>query len=165
MAELLTMDLSGLDKLKTFSRKMLERSKDLTPVFQVGDEVFRAMEHEQFATEGVYLLGHEWKPLNPQYLTEKLRHNPPPAPFGILYRTGAMYESFTSPGGDHIARISPREATYGSADPKAKWHQEGTKKMPRRQIVKATNLMMQRMTRLAITYILRGRMPRPEVSD
>ncbi len=157
MAEVLHMDLSGLPFWTTLTHDMLTRLQDLSPVFEAGDSWFRAEMDEQFQTQGAYLQGGtEWAPLSPEYAKRK---PPPPAPFGILYRSGDLYRSLSVEGGDHIKVIAPQEAAYGSSVPYGKYHQDGTEKMPQRKIIILLNKMRQRFARGALAYIMSGRSP------
>lgn len=64
-----------------------------------------------------------------------------PAPFkaaeampAYLFRTGALMESFVTLRGED-AIIKTHEAAFGTSVPYAKFHQFGTEKMPKREII------------------------------
>ncbi|WP_428042790.1 phage virion morphogenesis protein [Candidatus Avelusimicrobium fimicolum] len=76
--------------------------------------------------------GIAWEPLKPEYKTWKSRI----VPFGTLVFSGEMADSFREKGArGNIERIDDFEASYGSSNKLAKYHQYGTKFMPARQIV------------------------------
>lgn len=157
MAEVLHMDLQGLPFWTTLSHDMLTRSQDLSPVFEAGDSWFRAEMAKQFETQGAYLQGGtEWAPLSVEYAKRK---PPPPAPFGILYRSGDLYRSLANEGGKHIKLIAPQEAAYGSSVEYGRYHQSGTEKMPQRKIIIVLNRLRQAFRQASLTYIMTGRSP------
>jgi len=85
----------------------------------------------QFDTEGVHLTGRPWAPLSPRYLAWKIRNGLDPRK---LRATGSMERTFTgSPF--PIEVYGPTSARFGSDDPKAKFHQSGTRFMPQRRIL------------------------------
>lgn len=97
---------------------------------KVGDVVSENM-LEQFLTEGAHLGGKPWAPLSPPYLAYKLRNGLYPE---RLTATGDMASSFIRRP-MAVETYGEREATFGSDDPKAAFHQRGTRKMPQRQII------------------------------
>jgi hypothetical protein len=97
---------------------------------KVGDEIAEHMA-EQFATEGAHLTGKAWAPLSPPYLRWKVRHGLHPE---RLRATDALVSSLISRP-MAVEEYSPLEAKFGTDDPKARFHQGGTKFMPQRKII------------------------------
>jgi len=107
--------------------------KDLTPVWGKVHEVFIAFVKRVFETEGGYV-GDAWKPLSPAYAKWKARHTPNK---GILQLRGQLFASLTEPQhSDHVFRSGPSWAEYGTRVLYAKFHQTGTRQMPRRPPIK-----------------------------
>lgn len=81
-------------------------------------------ERDWFETEG----DGGWKPLSPRYAETKERLYPGRT---ILRRTDELYESLTEPS--RAARLAgPDALVFGSDDPVAGYHYDGTEKMPKR---------------------------------
>jgi len=155
--ELLKLELDGLQKFDTLTSEMVARAQDLSPAFEAGDEAFRAEMNEQFETQGAYLQGGDtWAPLSPEYAKRKPK---PPAPFGILYRSGDLWKSLSEEGGDHVKIVQPDSGTYGSSIPYGKYHQTGGDKLPQRKIIIVRTRLKAFMARAALGWILRGKTP------
>lgn len=104
---------------------------DLRPFFEAEGEVFRERTDRQFRSEGALLGG--WAALVPWYEAYKERVRPGRR---ILVFDGDLRRSMVEPGAEHnINRIGPRRAAFGSDDFKAQFHEYGTRKMPRRQMI------------------------------
>lgn len=152
MAELITLDLTGLPQWQALTQQMIARAQDLRPVFEVMHDAWVTEEIEQFTTEGGYF-GEPWAPLNPAYAERKRKQY---GALPILIRTGRLLKSFIGEGGEHIKRITADEAEFGSAVPYAQYHQTGTDTMPQRIEVKATDALKQVGFHSAVKYILTG---------
>lgn len=106
---------------------------DLSPIFEVVGELYLGWTYDQFFTEGD-AGGTPWPDLSEAYLEEKLRENP--FALNILQRTNEMHLSFIRRGyTNNVWDINAQEAVFGSLDPKARWHQTGTSRMPARPII------------------------------
>jgi hypothetical protein len=118
---------------------------DFRPIFeQIADDVFEPRTMARFADEGADVGG--WQELAES--TVKARTRGPGLRRGkrkgvatlgklvdvlgfglpILVESGALMESFTKQGRDHVERIEPKLMEWGSADPIAIFHQTGTGK-------------------------------------
>lgn len=85
---------------------------------------------ENFARSGALVGG--WRALSPEYASWKLsKYGVRP----ILVLTGAMRESLRLGGRGNILRATKTRGTFGSSDRKVRFHQEGTRRMPRRQVI------------------------------
>lgn len=73
-----------------------------------------------------------WPPLADSTKAYKARHDLDPR---ILHATEAMRRSFTEESGDHVEMITQDELHFGSSDPKARFHQDGTSRMPQRRVM------------------------------
>lgn len=111
---------------------------DFTDVFKQCAIVFRRSMGSLFANTGGRVNASRlieqpaWAPLSPKYKQWKQRI----VPFGTLVFSGSMASSFTDKGANYnIEQIGKKEAVFGSNHPLAKFHQYGTRKMPKRPIV------------------------------
>jgi phage gpG-like protein len=126
--------------VEVFGDKIVERellrfshaAENMRPAGQEFMDYMRGIEREQFNTQGASGSG-GWAPLKPATVAQKARRGHDPR---ILRATGALFGSLTSRGGpNHLEKISANEWFYGTSDPKAKFHQKGTRRMPRRPVI------------------------------
>lgn len=99
---------------------------DLEPLWELVKPIAASVEEEQFATQGEGA----WPALSESTLAEKEAGGWPADP---LVRTGSLKDSLTDPG--LAADTGPRHMVYGTDVPYAIFHQEGTSRMPQRQVV------------------------------
>lgn len=91
---------------------------------------FHEMEGRRFRAEGP-----GWAPLAPSTVTERTR-----AGYGgahpILRRTDLLANSLNRTGAEGaVVRVEPDELFVGTNDPKARFHQEGSSRLPQRLVV------------------------------
>lgn len=142
-------DVDGAFAVAQRLRAMGRRARNLTPVWpEVGDAVASTM-RSQFDLEGREL-GTRWAPLNPQYRAWKVAEGLNPQ---ILVATGAMRQKFRSRP-MNVERYSPTEATFGSRDRIAMFHQYGTRRMPARPILYATDPLRREIAVLLRRHIV-----------
>lgn len=125
--------------------------EDWRPLWRDLGAELRAIEETAFATEGATVEGGGWEPLSPAYAQWKATHHPGRP---ILELTGALKESLTRLGGDHIERYNRRSMVFDTRDPKALWHQLGTSKMPARSPVGLSEADKRRITRNALRWVV-----------
>lgn len=165
--ELLHLDLQGIENVRARVAGAAERARDLTPVWDLAHSIFVDEMVDQFTTQGQALLGTPWVPLNPKYAEKKHRiWGEPPAPLGILYRSGELFQSLTDDGHEaHIKVIEPGGAIFGSTIPYGMYHQTGAVihaqdgsswHLPQRKIVHMRERTKKWILRAAVSYILRG---------
>lgn len=153
MAESISLEVEGLIQQKDRFGKMRERAHDLTPVWEQAHDAFMIEMDEQFRTEGAYFLGGGWAPLSPEYAKRKPK---PPAPFGILYRSGDLYRSLATEGAGHVKRLTPTDAVMGTVDEKAKWHQVGDARLPQRKILQMRQEFKKFVVRTTMKFLVTG---------
>ena len=95
---------------------------DMRPAWESIGDIFRAFMRQVFRSQGSYG-GSAWQPLNPAYaMYKRRRYGSKP----ILQATGALMASFTNKASpEHVARIGPSFAEFGSRTRYAKAHQFG----------------------------------------
>lgn len=177
--ELLTLETRGIGERAAFFRGAAARAEDLTPVWDFTHDVWLHEIAQQFLTQGRYFGGEEWAPLNPQYARKKLRDmgGPPPAPLGILYKTGHLFEALTNAGsGEHIFAKDAQSVLLGATGEAARiggYHQRGAvievhdeeggsrmATLPVRKIIGMRERFKATVFRAAVTYITGGQLPR-----
>lgn len=131
--------------------RIIGAMRDLSPFYeQVLEPDFYEMQARRFSTEG----GEDpWARLSDQYAAWKARHFPGQP---ILVATGALRAGLTSQGGaGNVRRIDATTMEVGTSDPKAPFHQFGTSRMPRRQVIDFTGTDERRWQDLAERYFER----------
>jgi len=109
--------------------QMIERSRDFKPVFRWAKRELGLMNGANFAQGGLPVGG--WAPLDPQYAEWKSR-NFPGRPDMVLSKK--LFNSLRNLNGP-ANRINDTTAEFGTHVEYAKFHQYGTNKMPKRQLV------------------------------
>ena len=130
--------------------------QDLTPVYQKDvHQIFMDMEKRHFATEGAHA-GVQFVPLNPGYAAWKAKQLEGSRP--ILQFTTRMYASLAFEGSsDHVVRVGPSFAEYGTRVPWARHHQFGTKKMPKRLVIPPlTKAEGERIVDAILIHVIKG---------
>lgn len=122
--------IDGDRRVEQLLTEMIDRSTGMEAAWPAVGDVIADHMATQFATEGAHLTGKPWAPLSPPYLAWKLAHGGN----GILRLSDAMVSSLISRP-MAVEEYGPDWATFGTNDPKAKFHQGGTKKMPQRKII------------------------------
>lgn len=84
-----------------------------------------------------------WQPLKPATVRQRGSARP------ILIRTGRLKGSFKK------AKVSKDVGVLRNVDPVAKYHQEGTRKMPRREIIGVTDKFKGALQRVVSNYIFK----------
>lgn len=116
-------------------RALADRLRDLRPAWGQVLSYMRLSTARQFASEGAHKQT-PWTPLNPQYAARKSRKYPG---MPILRASDEMFESLIDFGSrNSIAEIELQSLTYGTRDPKARFHKTGTARMPARPFVLVT---------------------------
>lgn len=99
---------------------------DLEPLWELVKPVMASVEEDQFGSQGQGA----WPGLAESTVEQKSRLGWPADP---LVRTGNLKESLVDPG--RAAESGPRQMVYGTDVEYAIFHQSGTTKMPRREVI------------------------------
>lgn len=124
----LAMDVDGFAGTTRLFSEMQRRGRSLYPVLrQVADD-FLEMEREQFRSEGARAA--IWKPLSAATVRQRGTAHP------ILNETSALRDSLTIEGARNAVRvITATSLLAGTDDPKATYHQTGTRNMVERRVI------------------------------
>lgn len=125
---LLEFDFYGDTQVSRTLEGFTDRIDDASEAFDAMGDRLAAAEEQQFASEGGYGSG-GWAPLSPEYASWKARRFPGKP---ILERTGDLREDLTSRPFS-IDVVETNMAVFGSAVEYARYHQNGTSKMPQRR--------------------------------
>lgn len=139
----LTFSVVGVMQMDRRLSRFQDVVSDYRPVLRDIGGLFRKIEEEQFLSEG----HGRWRPLAPATLRRK--KGP-----GILRESGRLFDSLTSPGGEHEEEISKTEGRWGTAVPYAIFHQTGTSKMPTRPPIDFREEDKREITRLVQRFIV-----------
>lgn len=126
-----------------------DRLDDLRPAWRTALIYLRRATKEQFASQGGRS-GDGWAPLTPAYAARKARIFPGKP---ILRATDAMFNSLIGQTENTVVEFDALEFTYGTRDPKARYHQDGTPRMARRRILTVTEEDRRQLRRIANAYI------------
>ena len=109
--------------------QMIRRSQDFRPVFAWAKGYLKRANALNFTTSGLMVGG--WDPLDARYAAWKgLRYPGKP----ILQQSGALFKSLSDLNGPENY-MGFKRAEFGTSVEYAKFHQYGTSKMAKRQIV------------------------------
>lgn len=125
----LRIEGAGFEPLTLALDRFGDNISNPQPLFEAIADSFARSQEDNFSSSGAVHGG--WAPLSPRYAAWKSARYPG-AP--ILTLTGQLRASMTSrPFGVEI--IDSRRMVVGTAVPYAKYHQQGTSKMPQRKII------------------------------
>lgn len=146
--------INGDRRVRQLLSEMVDRTRGVEVIWpKVGDVIADNLDR-QFDTEGMHFLGHTWAPLKPSYRRWKIRNGYDPR---RLHQTGAMRASLTSRP-MAVEEYFPFRAVFGTDDEKAAFHQDGTRFMPQRQIIRVTEDMADDVSSVIARYIFENRL-------
>lgn len=120
--------VTGLVKTQAHLDGIARRAQDFTPVFLWAQDELRRANAKNFSSNGLPVGG--WAPLSPPYAAWKAAHGGGPP----MQRTGRLFRSLVSLSGPPNT-ITPMWARFGTEVDYAGFHQYGTRKMPKREVV------------------------------
>jgi phage gpG-like protein len=130
--------------------KMAFRMVAYEPVFEKLKIKVRTGNAFNFAVQGSLYGG--WTPLAPYTVQDRIKHGfGGPAP--ILVRDGSLMDSLTTLDGPPNV-IGPESATFGTDISYAKFHQYGTHRMPKREIMPDPMALAPFAARLVLNQIV-----------
>ena len=145
------VDTEGIEETVDDLEDIADRGKDFRPVFRkIADDVAKSSA-ENFTTQGLPVGG--WAPLDTQYAAWKSKHAPGAPP---MIRSGNLFRSVSQSRGVALD-INKHRASYGTKVEYAKFHQYGTTKMPKRQIIFVPQDADREWSGMAKDYVVDGR--------
>jgi hypothetical protein len=119
----------GIKELRRQLEDAAARGTDPQPALRQAADDFRRAESN-------YLARVRWAPLDPQYAAWKARNGYGTRP-GVL--TGGLLDSLTKEGDRyHFERVTADRLEVGTKNPVARLFDKGTKRQPKRKLVKLT---------------------------
>jgi hypothetical protein len=145
--------VSGVAQARRALSDMRARAQNGLPAWQVFLDWFAHENRIQFGTRGARW-GTPWAPLSPTYLRRKRADG---WQGDTLVREGNLLRSLADrPMG--IERMDQKSVTAGTKDRPARYHQSGTKYMPKRELFNARAVLASGAPQLAVrSWILTGR--------
>lgn len=143
------VDVSGGTHLIGTISGIIRRISEPRPALnEVGDSI------ERKAARAFQQEGPGWAPLKPATNRDRVRRGYPPA-HPILERTGGLRRSASEQGGSHRRRYKgTRSIEVGSADPKAAFHQFGTRRMAARPFFRITRVEITTWRIMAANHVM-----------
>lgn len=136
----LDIELAGDVQLRRELLRWSDAVSDASPAFraiaqrgsgEAGVYSLRGIERRQFDSQGEFASG-GWAPLAPATVRLKARKG---LSRRVLRATGALEASLVGPGPGHVEIVQPHQLVFGTSDRKARFHQSGTRRMPRRRVL------------------------------
>jgi len=113
----------------------LERLRDLRPAWRSLLPYLRRATERTFASLGGRI-GEAWAPLSREYERWKVVRYPGKP---ILRASDEMFDSLVNETGDSVMDIERQTFSYGTRNRKAKYHQKGGGRLPRRKMLAVTD--------------------------
>jgi len=142
--------ITGEKKAIAAFEGMILRGKDFAPVLEWAKKDLQKSFATNFASNGLLVGG--WAPLDPEYAGWK-QVRFPGAP--TLVQTGELFRSLTTD--NFSGSIKPNEIIIGTNLRYAKFHQYGTSKMPKREIVFEPKGFARELAKRAAQWVVKGK--------
>jgi phage gpG-like protein len=146
MATEIVIHVDGITDLVGSLEALATRVEDLSPAWQEIRERFVTYEENWFESQG----NGNWPQLSKDYAEWKHKHFPGEP---ILVRTGRLRETVTEPD---ILIIEPNRVTFGTSDPVAAAHQDGTGRLPVRKVIDVSDGEIDEWADIIKQHILEG---------
>lgn len=133
----ISFEVAGAAPLQSAMVSFGNDIKDLSPAWDEVGDIVRGNFGDQFLTQGALYGtgGGGWAPLAPSTQRDRARHGYNPT-WPILQRDDTLFDSLVIKGSlGNINEVRADGASFGTRIPYARFHQDGTRKMPRRQVV------------------------------
>jgi len=145
----ISVEVSGDERAIASFSAMILRGKSFAPVLEWAKADLRKSFATNFASNGLLVGG--WAPLDAEYAAWKSVRFPG-AP--TLVQTGELFRSLSTDNFSGAAR--PNEIVIGTNLRYAKFHQYGTSKMPKREIVFEPKGFARELAKRAAQWVVRG---------
>jgi phage gpG-like protein len=150
----LLLDVAGDRQLDRTLLRMAGRADDMSDALGAVGDMLAGAETRQFSSQGTYASG-GWAPLAPSTLARK-------AALGqgdrILVATGELRDSLTrrTGGGNALREVTPSSLVFGTTVPYARFHQQGTGRMPQRRPLELTEGDRRQSVRILQRFVTDG---------
>ena len=141
-----------IEKVQNLIADIQDRCTDARPVFKWAHQVLKKTFAENFTTQGLPVGG--WSPLDAEYAGWKARRLPGRP---TLIRSGELFRSLSELSDPSVNEINKLSATFGTGLQYAKFHQYGTEKMPKRQILFIPQSFADDFAEKLVNYIVEGK--------
>lgn len=146
------IDVAGVQVVSRDLARARHRVGDLRPALNALAAILVEENRANFSSEGAASVYGRWDPLSPNYRRWKEKHYPGKP---ILVRTGALEASLTSlPMG--VQTATSTTISLGTDIEYARYHQTGTRNMPRRAPVALTERAKRDMVKVIQKWIVDG---------
>lgn len=139
-----------IEDVQSLVEDVQARCTDLKPVFRWAKEVLKKSFSENFTDNGLPVGG--WSPLDAEYAAWKARALPGRT---TLIRSGELFRSLSELS-DSVNEINKLSATFGTGIEYAEFHQYGTDRMPKRQILFISQSFVDDFAQKLANYIVEG---------
>lgn len=154
----LSADKSQADYVKDLNG-IIERSRNMQPAMLAIGQYLMGSTLRNFRAQG----RPRWQPLTAATIADRIRQGFGPGP--ILQRRGTLMKSLTQPGArGSVLRAGPRSLKYGSNLFYFEFHQKGTGKIPKREMVVLQRQDKSQISRIINTYIRTGKTTTTRIS-
>ncbi|HIG28282.1 MAG TPA: hypothetical protein EYQ50_10960 [Verrucomicrobiales bacterium] len=144
--------VKGIKKTQSVFAGMTRRSQSFAHSYRWARRELQRWNAANFATGGV-VSGNKWNALDTEYHSWKIAHH---GPLPTMVRTGDLYRDLVTLRG-RANHIGHKDASFGTDIEYAKFHQTGTKFMPKRKIVFTPNRFADKLGERIVDYIIYGR--------
>lgn len=150
----LTIDAVGEEIVSRDLLRFGERAVDVEPAMHEVADLLRRSMVRQFDSAGAYGSG-GWAPLAASTVAAKQAQGLDPR---ILRARGDLFDSLTEEGHpDHLSIVRHDGLDFGTTDPKARFHQTGTARMPQRRPVQLPEADRREAVRILQRHIVGSR--------
>jgi phage gpG-like protein len=131
----ITFQIDGLKEIRRRLASWGASIQTLEPAWtDVGNAISADFMLNMIGEGGVFSKASRWAQLKPATVADRIRQG-----YGgdhpILQRTGDLARSLAPGGANNIFQTAPNSLTVGTSDPKAGYHQYGTRRMVARPVV------------------------------
>ena len=146
----LSFDVDGTSPIHATLLRFEDRVENPEPFWRAVQSTMFDVERDRFEAEGP-----GWAPLADSTLRQKQAAG---LPADILQASGALMRSLTTDDGDNISAIAGggQDFYFGTRDPKAGLHQDGTRNMPARPVLDVGEVERLRILKTAQAWLIAG---------
>ncbi len=141
----------GIKKTQRSFGHMARRAQNFAPAYRWARRELRQWNAANFASDGV-ASGKKWNELDTEYHSWKIAHY---GSLPTMVRTGDLYRDLITLRG-RANHIGHKNASFGTDIEYAKFHQTGTRFMPKRKIVFTPKRFSEKLGERVLDYVVYG---------